>query len=73
MEDNQSPLNNQVLIIGIDAGTEGAIALLTPKGELLNVFEMPCVNGGPARRRNVNGEGEAVLIGVVGIPRMTPR
>jgi hypothetical protein len=73
LEDNQSPLDNQVLIIGIDVGTEGAIAALTPKRELLNVFEMPFVNGGPARRRNVNGEAEAVLIGVMGIPRMTPR
>ena len=41
-------------IIGIDIGSQGAIALLTPAGELLEVVDMPILRDGPNGRPNVN-------------------
>jgi crossover junction endodeoxyribonuclease RuvC len=41
-------------VIGIDIGSRGAIAVLSPAGELVDVFDMPCLNDGPAGRRAVN-------------------
>lgn len=41
-------------IIGIDIGAKGAIALLSPAGELLEVEDMPILRDGPANRPNVN-------------------
>jgi hypothetical protein len=41
-------------IIGIDIGSQGAIAFLTPAGDLLEVVDMPTLKDGPAGRRNVN-------------------
>jgi len=41
-------------IIGIDIGSQGAIALLTPAGELLEVVDMPVLHDGPKGRPNVN-------------------
>ena len=35
------------MILGIDIGARGAIALLTPTGELVDVFDMPCRADGP--------------------------
>ena len=37
----------QAVILGIDIGASGAIALLTPTGELVDVFDMPCLADGP--------------------------
>jgi crossover junction endodeoxyribonuclease RuvC len=41
-------------IIGIDIGAKGALALLSPTGELLDVADMPILRDGPARRPNIN-------------------
>ena len=45
-------------ILGIDIGSRGALALLElergESPELLDVFDMPCLNDGPAGRRAVN-------------------
>src|SRR5580704_1168010 len=41
-------------VIGIDIGSRGAIAVLSSAGELVAVFDMPCLNDGPAGRRAVN-------------------
>jgi len=42
------------LVLGIDIGVEGAVATLTPEGQLINVVDMPCLNDGPAGRRAIN-------------------
>jgi hypothetical protein len=41
-------------IIGIDIGSKGALALLSPAGELLEIEDMPILRDGPANRPNVN-------------------
>lgn len=41
-------------VLGIDIGATGAIALLTDQGELIDVFDMPCLHDGPKNRRTVN-------------------
>lgn len=38
------------MIVGIDIGTQGALALLTPEGELIDVADMPCLKDGPKGR-----------------------
>ncbi len=40
--------------IGIDIGSKGALALLSPTGELLEIEDMPILRDGPANRPNVN-------------------
>jgi len=42
------------LILGVDIGSRGAVAILTPAAELLDVVDMPCLSDGPAGRRAVN-------------------
>ena len=42
------------LVLGIDIGACGAIAVLTEAGELVHVEDMPVLNDGPAGRRAVN-------------------
>ncbi|WP_018405917.1 hypothetical protein [Methylocystis rosea] len=41
-------------ILGIDIGAKGALALLSPTGELIEVADMPILRDGPANRPNVN-------------------
>jgi crossover junction endodeoxyribonuclease RuvC len=41
-------------VIGIDPGNEGALALLSGEGELLEISDMPCVADGVKGRRTVN-------------------
>lgn len=41
-------------VIGIDIGSRGALALLSPAGDLLDVADMPTLRDGPAKRPNVN-------------------
>lgn len=41
-------------IIGIDIGSKGALALLSPDGALLEVADMPILRDGPVGRPNVN-------------------
>src|SRR5271165_1073952 len=42
------------VMLGIDIGAQGAIALLTSEVDLIEVHDMPCLNDGPAGRRAVN-------------------
>jgi crossover junction endodeoxyribonuclease RuvC len=42
------------MILGIDIGVTGGIAILSPSGELIEVHAMPCLTDGPAGRRAVN-------------------
>src|SRR5271163_162809 len=41
-------------IIGIDIGSQGAVALLTSAGDLLEVVDMPVLRDGPKGRPNVS-------------------
>jgi crossover junction endodeoxyribonuclease RuvC len=50
------------LIIGIDIGATGAIAVLTDTGELLDVQDMPTLHDGPAKRRTINAPLLAEII-----------
>ena len=43
------------MILGIDIGVQGAIAILSPGGELVEIHSMPCLHDGPKGRRTVNG------------------
>ena len=42
------------MILGIDVGISGAIAVLTSDGKLVNVFDIPVLHDGPAGRRSIN-------------------
>ncbi|NUJ81918.1 hypothetical protein HUN39_18195 [Methylocystis sp. FS] len=42
------------MILGIDIGAKGALALLSPTGELIEVADMPILRDGPANRPNVS-------------------
>jgi hypothetical protein len=42
------------LILGIDIGSQGAVALLTSAGELLEIADMPILRDGPRGRPNVS-------------------
>jgi crossover junction endodeoxyribonuclease RuvC len=41
-------------VLGIDIGSQGAIALLTPTGDLIEVRDMPVLLDGPRGRPNVS-------------------
>src|SRR3984893_6120973 len=43
------------MILGIDIGVTGGVAILSASGELIEVHAMPCLADGPAGRRAVNG------------------
>ena len=48
---------SEALFLGVDIGSRGAVSLLTLRAglvELLDVFDMPCLNDGPAGRHAVN-------------------
>jgi hypothetical protein len=49
-------------ILGIDIGATGALALLSEKGELIDVFDMPTLHDGPKNRRTVNAPLLAEII-----------
>ena len=49
-------------VIGVDIGASGAIAVLTPEGELVEVHDMPVLLDGPSNRRAVNGPLLADLV-----------
>jgi len=42
------------MILGIDIGAQGALALLSPEGSLLEIADMPILRDGPKNRANVN-------------------
>ena len=50
------------LIIGIDPGIEGAVALLSASGDLIAIHDLPVLPDGPAGRRRVN---PALLVDVL--------
>jgi crossover junction endodeoxyribonuclease RuvC len=50
------------MILGIDIGAQGAIAALTDTGELLDVWDMPCLRDGTKNRRTVNAPLLAEII-----------
>ena len=43
------------MIVGIDIGAAGALALVSPQGELVEVADMPILRDGPKGRPTVNG------------------
>jgi crossover junction endodeoxyribonuclease RuvC len=49
-------------IISIDIGVQGAIALLSTEGQLIEVFDMPVLADGPAGRRAVNAPLVAEIV-----------
>ncbi len=49
-------------IIGVDIGAKGALALLSPTGELLEVEDMPTLRDGPAGRPSVNAPLLAAIV-----------
>jgi crossover junction endodeoxyribonuclease RuvC len=50
------------LLLGIDIGVQGAIALLNGDGSLVDIFDMPALSDGPSGRRNVNAPLLAEII-----------
>ena len=42
------------LVLGVDAGINGAVAILEASGALLEIYDMPSLADGPAARRTVN-------------------
>ena len=49
-------------VLGVDVGKTGAIALLEDNGQLVDVWDMPCLADGPANRRSVNAPLLAEII-----------
>ena len=49
-------------IIGVDLGSKGALALLSPDGALLEIEDMPILRDGPANRPNVNAPLLAAIV-----------
>jgi crossover junction endodeoxyribonuclease RuvC len=50
------------VILGLDIGINGAVAQLTPSGDLIDVLDMPCLSDGPSGRRAVNAPLLAEII-----------
>ncbi len=50
------------VVLGVDIGAAGAVALLTGNGALIDAFDMPVLRDGPANRRAVNGPLLADLV-----------
>ena len=53
---------NLPLILGIDIGARGALALLTPDGELVDIADMPTLDDGVKSRMAVNAPLLADLV-----------
>jgi crossover junction endodeoxyribonuclease RuvC len=49
-------------VLGIDIGSQGAVALVTAAGDLLEVVDMPVLRDGPKGRPNVSA---ALLAGII--------
>ncbi|MCI0601185.1 MAG: hypothetical protein L0Y60_17055 [Beijerinckiaceae bacterium] len=50
------------MILGIDIGTQGALALLSPDGSLVEVADMPVLRDGPKGRPAVNAPLLAAIV-----------
>ena len=62
------------IILGFDIGRRGGIAILTDRGDLVDVLDMPTLRDGPAHaeafaRKGDDGRAEAALIGLAGLKR----
>jgi crossover junction endodeoxyribonuclease RuvC len=42
------------MILGVDIGVRGALALLSDDGQLVDVWDMPCLHEGAKNRRTIN-------------------
>lgn len=51
-----------VRILGVDLGANGALAILSPACDLLDVLDVPTLADGPAGRRTINGPLLASLV-----------
>jgi hypothetical protein len=49
-------------ILGIDIGVTGGIGHLNDNGDLIDVFDMPCLHDGPKNRRTINAPLLAELV-----------
>lgn len=49
-------------VLGIDIGVNGAVAMVDLNGKLLDVWPMPCLDDGPAKRRSINAPLLAKLV-----------
>jgi crossover junction endodeoxyribonuclease RuvC len=58
----QPPAVDTDAILAIDIGVQGAIAFLTPERQLIDIFDMPVLNDGPAGRRAVNAPLRAEIV-----------
>jgi hypothetical protein len=58
-----------VTALGIDIGISGAIAVMTPEGDLIDVVDMPALADGPAGRRTLNGPLLAEIVAKSGAAR----
>jgi crossover junction endodeoxyribonuclease RuvC len=50
------------MILGIDIGVQGAVAVLDQSGALVEIHDMPTLQDGPADRRAVNAPLLAALV-----------
>lgn len=50
------------VVLGIDPGVSGAIAVMSPTGDLVDVFDMPILNDGSKGRATVNAPLLASII-----------
>jgi crossover junction endodeoxyribonuclease RuvC len=48
--------------LGIDIGAGGALAVLDDAGQLVDVYDMPCLHDGPKNRRTINAPLLAELV-----------
>lgn len=58
-------MSDAAICLGVDIGSRGAISLLALRAgliDLIDVFDMPCLNDGPAGRRAVNAPLLAELV-----------
>src|SRR5271166_3234438 len=60
---------SEPLILGVDIGVSGAIAIMTGDGDLVEIHDMPTLGDGPKGRRAVNGPLLAEIIGKAGYSR----
>jgi crossover junction endodeoxyribonuclease RuvC len=61
-EAKQLGIENQAVVLGIDVGATGALALLTLSGELLAIFDTPTLHDGPKGRAAINAPLLAEII-----------
>jgi crossover junction endodeoxyribonuclease RuvC len=55
-----------MIVLGVDIGNTGAIALIDESGELIDAIDMPCLEDGPAGRRSVNAPLLASIVARAG-------